>query len=127
MVKKYKDIDFNFTAHPVTGDVAKKVGDNAVKQAVKTLILTNFFERRMNPDLGSNTTGLLFDNINPLTSITIENEIKDVLINYEPRIEVISVDVVAKPEQNLYEADIIFTIINIEEPVEINITLQRLR
>ena len=42
--KLYKDIDLTF-ANKTSGEIFKKEDAAAVKQAVKNLILTNYFER----------------------------------------------------------------------------------
>jgi phage baseplate assembly protein W len=55
----YKDMDLAFTANPVTGDLSKKLDVNAVKQSMKILMLTNFYERPFSPKKGANLRGFL--------------------------------------------------------------------
>ena len=57
----YKDLDLNFMAHPITGDVTTKSDSEAVKRAVKNIVLTNYYERPFKPSLGGNIRGLLFE------------------------------------------------------------------
>jgi len=82
------DIDLNFTAHPLTGDLATKTSSNAIDQAVKNLIMTNFYERGFNIEVGSNLTDSLFNNFTVLEQQTIKSNITRVLKNFEPNIEV---------------------------------------
>ena len=46
----YKDIDLTFTNKP-SGEIFKKESAAAVKQAVKNLLLTNYFEKPFQPNL----------------------------------------------------------------------------
>lgn len=124
---QYSDIDLNFNIHPVKKDLSKKTDDEAVKQSLKTLVLTNFYERPFQPNLGSNLFQLLFDNFTPLTRIKLEDAIKEVINNYEPRVSIISVDVNEAPQNNAIDVTIFFNISNQPEPVELNILLKRIR
>ena len=57
----YKDLDLAFTAHPITGDVATKSDSDAVRRAVRNIVMTNYYERPFKPSLGGNIRGLLFE------------------------------------------------------------------
>ena len=54
----YKDLNLNFTANPVTGDVATITDVNAVKRSVRNLLLTNHYDRPFHPEIGSNISQL---------------------------------------------------------------------
>lgn len=128
----YKDLDLDFIAHPSTGDVVKKVGVDAIKRSVRNLILTNFYDRPFRPYIGSNAQKLLFDNINPLTATFLKNAIVETIENFEPRIKInddpnLGVIVNVDTDNNGYNAQINFTIVNREEPASINIFLERIR
>ena len=61
IMEAYKDLDLFFTAHPITGDVATKSDSDAVRRAVRNIVLTNYYERPFKPSLGGNVRGLLFE------------------------------------------------------------------
>ena len=63
----YKDLNLNFSANPVTGDVATVTDVIAVKRSVRNLLLTNHYDRPFHPEIGSNVPHLLFENLNPVT------------------------------------------------------------
>src|SRR5688500_1969904 len=90
----YSDLDLDFLSNPTTGDVVKKTGYDAIKRAVRNLILTNFYERPFRPDVGSNAQKLLFDNMTALTANFLRNAIEEVITNHEPRVLVKYVAVV---------------------------------
>ena len=63
----FKDIPLSFTAHPVTGNVKALTNRDAVKQSVKNIVLTNFYERPYSPNLGGNILSQLFENMDSIT------------------------------------------------------------
>ena len=65
-VRVFKDLDLNFTAHPILKDINKHVNEYAVINSVKNLVLTNFYERPFRPELGSNIRRMLFENVDNL-------------------------------------------------------------
>jgi len=125
--RQYKDIDLNFIAHPVTGDITKKTDVNAVKQSISNLINTRHYESLFEPAIGSNIHALLFENLTEVVKFAIEEEVKILIKNFEPRAEVIRVIVKEIPDRNTLEVSILFTIINLDEPQTLNILLERIR
>lgn len=125
--RRYIDIDLNFVPHPVTGDIAVKYDNEAVKASIKHLVLTNLGERLFQPTVGSTVSGHLFENITPLTVGLVKKAIEDVINRYEPRAELIDVKVEAKNDENSLEVTIMFYIINVPEPVTTRIVLERIR
>lgn len=123
----YKDIDLNFIAHPITGDVAKKTGVDAIVQSMKNLVLTNFYDRPFRPFIGSNTYRLLFENMDSLTARLVEQTIKQTIENFEPRVEVLAVKAYVENDNNGYNVKIVFRVINTVDPFEVTIFLERIR
>ena len=66
-----------------------------VRQAVLIVLLTGPGERLMRPDFGAGLNDFLFEPINPTTMAAIQRRVEDSLIDWEPRIDVISVTVSA--------------------------------
>jgi phage baseplate assembly protein W len=90
---KYRDFALNFRQNPITGDLAMLTDEKSVNQSLKNLIFMNFYDVPFEPKIGSNVRARLFDLITSTTADTIKSDIKDVIENFEPRIEVISIDV----------------------------------
>ena len=95
--------------------------------ALKNLIQTNFYERPFQPELGCGIRELLFENFTPMTKIFLQRKIEEVLINYEPRINL--QQVLANPDldRNSYSLRIIFYVVGSNSPVEVETFLERLR
>ena len=75
----FSDLDFNLTRLSSTSDVAKKTDVEAVKQSIKALVQTNYFDRPFHPELGCSVTGLLFENNTPMTKRSIQKSIEEVI------------------------------------------------
>lgn len=123
----YSDIDFTFTKKPVTADVALSYDAQAVTRSIRNLLNTQNYDRLFNPDLGSQITGLLFENISPIVAVTMEGLIKNLIKAYEPRANVQSVTVNAMPDTNAYRVTISFYIENATQPTTTTILLERNR
>lgn len=125
--RTFSDLDINFLANPVTGDIARKYDEAAIKQSVKNLVLTNHYERLFHPEIGSQITALLFEPFSPLMKFTMERAIINTINNYEPRVQLISVEVNLNEDNHTVYVSIVFRIINTERPLVVDITLKRTR
>ena len=125
--RKFSDIDLNFTRNTITSDIIKVEDVIAVKRSVKNLVQTNFYERPFNPELGCGVRELLFENFTPMTKIFLEKKIQEVLLNYEPRIDLQSVKVDDDQDNNRLVVDIYFYVVGSPGPQTVTTFLQRLR
>ena len=123
----YKDINMSFARHPVTGNLSVLHNNEAVKRAVRNLILTNFYERPYNAEFGGNIRAMLFENITPITEQQIYRNIKRAIENFEPRAEINDIRVQSVPDQNGVNVTIVFTVINSLEPVQLDVFVERTR
>lgn len=123
----YSDLDLDFNVHPVTGDITKRYGVEAIARSVRNLIFTNFYDRPFNPALGSNAQKLLFDNVTMMTANLLKDSIIQVIQNFEPRVEIIDVVVQSFPDENGYRSKIVFKPINKTEPYQVSVFLERIR
>ena len=127
IARQYKDLDLNFTIHPVKKDINKNIDEMAVINSVKNLILTNHYERPFQPDIGSNIQKLLFENMDNITAAAIQREIELTIKNFEPRVNLNAVNVSPDFDNNTFRVGMEFYIINRTEPITIEFFLQRVR
>jgi phage baseplate assembly protein W len=125
--KIYSDLDLTFTRNPGTGDVSMSYDEQSVIRSVRNLLMTNFYERPFQPTLGSNLNAFLFEQISAITASSIETEIKNVVNNYEPRVSIDNIEVVAIEDANAFYVNLSFFIGNNTSPSEVNILLERTR
>ena len=123
----YKDLDLAFIPHPIRKDVNKKTGYNAIIQSVKNLVLLSHYEKPFHPEIGGNIRKMLFEPLDPITANIIAKEIDDVITNFEPRVDLNSIDVVENYDGNGYDVTVTFFLLNTEEPIQTTIFLERLR
>ena len=125
--ERYSDITIGFDKSPLTGNLARVADAQSIMQALKTLLLTNQGERLYNMDLGSKIRSSLFDPLDNITASTINNSIKQAIENYEPRVNILQLDVTPSEEMNAFKVNLFFNIINIPEVQQLNLTLKRVR
>ena len=125
--RQFAALDLNFTPHPVTGDVGFKKDENAIKQAVKNLVLTQNFERPFHSEIGSSLRSLLFEPATPMTKEILRKTISDTITNFEPRVELIGVDINYTLDDTAVDVRVRFKVINTFTPIDVNLTLERTR
>ena len=123
----YSDIFTNFDVHPDLGDIVRKKNEEAVKSAIQNLIFTNKYERPFNQNFGSNIKKFLFEPMTPQTQTGLQEEIQNVIQNYEPRANVINVIATPYIDENAYVVTITFSVINNNNPITLNTILYRVR
>ncbi len=123
----YVDFALQFLPDPFTGDVVLVEDVDSVAQGVRNIVLTNFSERFHHPLLATNTIALLFENFDSITAYTLQNQIATALANYEPRANVLSVNVVQDVDNDALSVSITFSIVNNLFPVTVTIPIQRIR
>lgn len=123
----YADFHMNLVQNPVSEDLARKLNEDAVKESIRNLLLTDRGERLFQPQLGSDIRALLFENIGPDTIILLKDKITETIEVHEPRANLISVDVYASHDTNVLDARIVFSVINSTTPTALTVTLDRIR
>lgn len=126
----YSDIPTNLDVVPLTSSLSKLSNEEAVKTAVKNLILTEFGERFYQPEIGSRIRTLLFENSTNTGNFLLEkldSEIRRTIEQKEPRVKLIDVQVRSFPDNYSLSVNIIFSIINIIEPINLDVILRRVR
>ena len=123
----YKDIDTLFDIHPVTRKLNILTNNAAVARSVKNLVLTNKGERPYQPFLGCDVRNQLFELNDGLVESEVEDTISEVISQYEPRAELISVDADIKLDQHSVDVTITFRVVNQQDPISINLMLERVR
>lgn len=123
----FSDIDFNFTRNPLSGDVSRKTNEEAIKQSLKNLIMTMFYERPFNSGLGCQIKQLLFEPVTPLLNILIQKHVEQVITNFEPRVDLDKINVAFREEQNSVDIKIYYTILNSSALQTFDLILERTR
>jgi phage baseplate assembly protein W len=123
----YKDIDLTFKAKGTSGDIFKKENAAAVKQSIKTLLLTNRLEKPFNTDFGGDIQGRLFGLAIDNTASEIKDQVLYTIEKYEPRAEVLDLIVTLDPDRNSLHVNVEFKVINTGVIVEFSTVIERVR
>ena len=124
----FKDININFKKHPVTGDLVVSKDASAIKQAIVNLLLTNKGERPFNPDYGSNIRSYLFEPLDYGTAAQVEMSITSTLAEFEPRIDVLSIETYPNYDSNSFDVDMTYVIVGSDDPpTAVQLVLNRTR
>ncbi len=123
----YQDLDFDFTANPITGDVAKVKNVTSVKRGIHNILMTENNERLFQPEIGSGLKNLLFEQMSDLTAQLLEDEVRSAIDAWENRAQVISIEVFPEEEYNRYRVAVIFRIVNDPKEQQTEVLLSRER
>ena len=139
----WADLDLDFTMHPVTKDITRKLNVEAVKRSVRNLIQTNKYDKKFHPEIDGGVTRHLFGLATAATKHDIAEAVATCLRNYEPRVVVDRVNVFGNADEiahvqsdirvsgnidkNGFNVSIFFRIINSPEPIEVSLFLERIR
>tara|TARA_B100001287_G_C22386743_1_gene391389 strand:- start:30 stop:431 length:402 start_codon:yes stop_codon:yes gene_type:complete len=114
--KSFKDLSISFKFNPLSGDLIALKNENAIARAVRNIVSTTPGEKFFDPDFGSSVSEILFENVDDITAISIKDEIKNCLQNYEPRVEIIDVKVDPNFDENQFDVIITYRIVGIDLP-----------
>ena len=114
----FKDISLSFLPHPVTKDLPVLTNERAISRSVRNLVETIPTERFFNSLIGTDIRDSLFENFTPTTVMVIEDQVRESIRNYEPRVGEINVEVEARPDDNELQVTVFFDIIGLEVPTQ---------
>lgn len=125
--KQYSDLDLSLIPHPNKKDIIPLTDVDAVRNAVKNLVLTSPYERPFQPELGSRIKSLMFENADANTEFLLAKYIKEILVDYEPRIDDIFVEIQDDSDNNAYYVTISFNVISVDTTADVRLYLERIR
>lgn len=124
----FKDISMSFQVNPLNNDLISINNETAIARSVRNLVFTLPGERFFNENLGSKLSRALFENIDDISASIIQDEITNTINNYEPRVDLISVDVSPDYENNEFNVTINYYIVGIDVlPQQLSFALQPTR
>ena len=116
--RAFKDISLSFSPHPVTKDLSVLSNERAIARSVRNLIETIPTERFFNSLIGTDIRGSLFENFSRETLVTIEDQIRDTIRNFEPRVNNVVIEASSQPDDNTFSVKIIFDIVGLDVPTQ---------
>tara|TARA_B100000965_G_scaffold187288_1_gene156317 strand:+ start:2136 stop:2537 length:402 start_codon:yes stop_codon:yes gene_type:complete len=112
----FKDISMSFQANPLNNDLIGLKNENAIARSIKNIVFTLPGEKFFDEDFGSTVSQTLFENVDRITASNISDEIIQSIITYEPRVELLSVDVVPDFDANILDVTIVYKVVGADVP-----------
>ena len=124
----FKDLSMSFEVNPINSDLIATKNETAIARSVRNLVITKPGERFFNPNLGSRVYETLFENMDEISASDLKDEIRDVIDNYEPRVDLIEVIVNPDYDNHAFDVVIKYNIIGIDaSPQQLAFALQPTR
>ena len=123
---RYKDIDFGLKKHPITNDIAVKTDKESIKQSLCNLFQLKPYDKPMHPEIYG-LYDLLFEQMDKLTKAAVEKRARDLIINYEPRIEPEQIIVKDHPNENGIIVTVSYYIKNLNQLETVDLFIERKR
>ena len=124
----FKDISMTFQVNPLNSDLIGLKNENAIARSVRNIVFTLPGEKFFNEDFGSRISASLFENIDRISAAEIVDEIRQSIINYEPRVDLLDVQAFPNFDNNQFDVRIVYEIIGADVPAqELQFALQSTR
>ena len=124
----YSDLDLFFGTKAASKDINKVDDIQAVKRAVRNLVLLDHYEKPFHPEIGSGVRDMLFENMTPTTAHILTRKVEMGVENFEPRARLVGVKAFPNLDRNEYEITISFYVVNAPtELIDLTVFLERLR
>ena len=114
--RKFKDLSMSFKTNPLNDDLIGLKNTNAIARSLKNIVFTQPGEKFFNPDFGSRISESLFENVDDVSALAIEDEIRSSIINFEPRVNLLDVSVNPNPDDNEMNVVIQYEVTGIDVP-----------
>ena len=124
----FKDISMTFQANPLNFDLIGLKNENAIARSVRNIVFTLPGEKFFEEDFGCRISASLFENMDDITANLIKDEITESIENFEPRVNLLEVEVIPEFDNNQFDVLLIYEIIGTDVPVqELQFALQSTR
>jgi len=114
--RKFKDLSMSFESNPLNDDLVSLSDTTAIARSIRNIVFTSPGEKFFNPDFGSRISESLFENVDEVSALAIEDEIKSSIVNFEPRVNLLSTIVAPNPDDNEMNVTIEYEIVGIDIP-----------
>ena len=124
----FRDISMTFQRHPLNDDLIALKNEQAIARSVRNIVFTTPGEKFFDEDFGSRISKSLFENIDPISANIIQQELRQSIVNYEPRVNLRGVKVNPNYDNNEFNVTIVYEIIGADvPPQELQFVLQQTR
>ena len=112
--QSFKDISMSFETNPLNDDLIALKNTSAIARSLRNIVFTQPGEKFFQPEFGSRVTESLFDIADDVSALSIRDEIRSSIINYEPRVKLLDVTVIPNPGENEMNVTIEYEIVGLD-------------
>ena len=112
----YKDLSMSFRSNPLNDDLIGLKNESAIARSIKNLVFVRKGEKFFDPEFGSELSASLFENIDEVTAISIQDDIEYMIKMHEPRVKLINVESIPNYDNNQFDVVIVYQIIGADTP-----------
>ena len=116
--KGFKDVSMTFKRNPLTNDIISIKNETAIARSLRNIVYTIPGEIPFNPQFGTNISRTLFDNMDKISASLLESQIRDSITRFEPRVNLLNVEVQPLYDTNEFNVNIIYQIVGIDVPAQ---------
>ena len=112
--QSFKDISMSFETNPLNDDLIALKNTSAIARSLRNIVFTQPGEKFFQPEFGSRVTESLFEIADEVSALSIRDEIRSSIINYEPRVKLLDVTVIPNPGENEMNVTIEYEIVGLD-------------
>ena len=114
----FKDLSMTFKRNPLNRDLIVLKNENAIARSIRNIVFTLPGEKFFNENYGSRVSKLLFENLDSITASEIEDEIRQSIVNYEPRVSIVQLSVTPNYDEGEFDTVIVYQIVGVDVPAQ---------
>ena len=114
----------NIGAKKVKTDLNVSLDINAVKNSIANILSTKKSEKILSPEFGLRLEDYLFEPVTDTTATAIATDITNAITNFEPRVQIVNLQVVPYPDQYLFQINLALRIPTLKQTLSLQGLLQ---
>ena len=114
----FKDISMTFQSNPLNSDLIALKNETAIARSIRNIVFTLPGEKFFNPNFGSRVSRSLFENIDEISASIINDEIRNSINNFEPRVSLIDVQTIPDFDNGAFDVNIIYRVVGADIPAQ---------
>ena len=116
--KGFKDISMTFQNNPLNSDLIALKNETAIARSIRNIVFTLPGEKFFNPNFGSRVSRSLFENVDEISASIINDEIRNSINNFEPRVILIDVQTIPDFDNGAFDVIIIYRVVGVDIPAQ---------
>ena len=112
----YKDLSMSFKSNPLSDDLIGLKDETAIARSIRNIVFTIPGEVFFNPNFGSEVSASLFEIVDEISATTIRNQIEYSINEFEPRVNILELEVHPDYNNNEFNAVIVYEVIGADVP-----------